>query len=192
MRPRPRAVDDPDDYQAFDDDRVWTQGLTAVRRNRRRWLRRLALVMALVLLADFAALVVARPDLCPSAGCRDLHTTLVQRFSMLQRFDAAPSARLIASPSALNLTVVTGKTVSIPVMITNTGPEPLSWHSTSSLTWLTVDHTTDTLAAGAGVKLTVTAKTTGIKAGTYTAGITLTAGQTAVTIPATIVVNAAG
>jgi hypothetical protein len=192
MSPRRRETEDPDDYQAFDDDRVWTQGLTAVRRNRRRWVRRLALVMALVLLVDFATLVVARPDLCPSAGCRDLHSTLVQRFPVLQHFDVAPAPGLTANPSALNLTVVTGKSVSTPITVSNAGPGPLTWHVASTLSWLTVDHINGTLGAGASVKLTVTAKSTGVKAGTYSAGITLTAGQTAITIPATIVVNKAG
>jgi hypothetical protein len=189
ISPQRRVTDDPDDYQAFDDDRVWTQGLTAVRRNRRRWVRRLALVMALVLLVDFATLVVARPDLCPSAGCRGLHSTLVQRFPVLQRFDVAPALGLTANPSALNLTVVTGKSVSTPITVSNAGPGPLTWHVTTTLSWLTVDHINGTLGAGASVKLTVTAKSAGVKSGTYSAGITLTAGQTALTIPATIVVS---
>jgi hypothetical protein len=190
-RPAPQLSpeDDPDNYQAFDDDRVWTQGLTAVRRKRRGWVRRLTLLLVLVLVADLFTLVAVRPDLCPTASCRDLHATLVRQIPYLARFDTPPAV-LAAHPDALSLTVASGKSVSTPLTITNIGAGSLAWQVSSGLPWLKTDHAGGTLAKGASMKLSVTATPAGVKAGTYVVAITLVAGSTTLTIPATIVVTA--
>jgi hypothetical protein len=187
---RPAPMDDPDDYLAFDDDRVWTQGLTAVRRKGRRWVRRLMLMLVLVLLVDITAVVVVRPDLCPTEGCRALHATLVQRLPILAHIGAPTATPLAADPAAFNLTVAAGKSVSVQLNVTNTHSAPVNWQAKSTLSWLTVDRSGGTLAAGASIKLTVTAKPANTKPGTYTGVVTLVAGDATVTIPATIVINA--
>jgi hypothetical protein len=186
----PAPMDDPDDYLAFDDDRVWTQGLTAVRRKGRRWVRRLMLVLVLVLLVDITAVVVVRPDLCPTEGCRTLHATLIQRVPIFAHIGVPTATPLAADPAALNLTVAAGKSVSVQLNVTNTHSAPVNWQAKSTLSWLTVDRSGGTLAAGASIKLTVTAKPANTKPGTYTGVVTLVAGDATVTIPANIVINA--
>lgn len=69
-------------YEDFENEQVWTVGTTAVRK-RNRLRRRVALFATLLLLFDLAALVIARPDLCPNSTCRVVSAQIRGRFPFL-------------------------------------------------------------------------------------------------------------
>ena len=179
---------EPED-SGFDDDRVWTVGTTAVR-PRRRWPRKLALLMLVIILIDLAALLVLRPDLCPNQNCRALSTTLRQHLGLTQNTPVAPP--FTAVPSSITLTVASGKSASPSLTVNNATSGSAAWKASVGLPWITVDPASGTLAANSAVALTLTAKPTGIKAGTYTTSITITITGTTpqtVSIPVTIKVT---
>jgi hypothetical protein len=174
----------------FDDDRIWTVGLTAVRRKNRRWVRRLALLLVLVLLVDMIVLVVARPDLCPSAGCRDLSALIHEKLPMLSRPATPAPAPVSATPSVVTLTSAASKSATAKVTVKNNAAGPVAMQAAAGLSWLSVTPASVPLAPSGTAQLTVTAKPAGIKAGTYTSTITLTVGAAVLTVPVTIVVTA--
>lgn len=184
-----RAKHDEPEDSGFDDDRVWTVGTTAVR-PRRRWPRKLALLMLFIILIDLAALLVLRPDLCPNQSCRALSASLRQHLGLTQNTPATPSFTTI--PSSITLTVAAGKSASPSLTVNNATRDNAAWKASVGLSWITVNPTNGTLAANSAVALTLTAKPTGIKAGTYKTSITITltgATPQTVTIPVTIKVT---
>jgi len=188
-RSRKRRTQEPVET-GFDDDRVWTVGLTAVRRKNRRWVRRLALLLVLVLLVDIAVLVVARPDLCPSAGCRDLSALIHEKLPMLSQPATPAPAPVSATPSVVTLTSAASKSATAKVTVKSNAAGPVAMQAAAGLSWLSVTPASVPLAPGGTAQLTVTAKPAGIKAGTYTSTITLTVGAAVYTVPVTIVVTA--
>jgi hypothetical protein len=182
---RQKAAEDED--SGFDDDRVWTRGLS-VMRGRRRWPRRLALLMVVILLVDLAGVIVARPDLCPTAGCRAWSAAIHQRFPFLASV-AAPLS-LAATPAAARLTTMTGGSSSTTISVQNTGASAITWSAASELAWLNISPATGTLAPGASSALSLTARPVGIEAGTYHGDITLTSDEGVLTLPVTVVVAA--
>src|SRR5579859_918594 len=181
--------EEPED-SGFDDDRVWTVGTTAVR-PRRRWPRRLALLFLLILLIDLAALVMLRPDLCPTQGCRTLSATLRHQFGLSQ--GAPKPASLNATPGSVTLNVASGKSASASFTIENATGSAITWKASPGLSWITLDPASGSLATNGAATLTLTAKPINVKAGTYTTNITITlatATPQTVSIPVTITVTA--
>jgi hypothetical protein len=184
-----RAKHDEPEDSGFDDDRVWTVGTTAVRPHR-RWPRKLALLMLFIILIDLAALLVLRPDLCPNQSCRTLSASLRQHLGLTQNTPVPPSFTTI--PSSITLTVAAGKSASPSLTVNNATSDNAAWKASVGLSWITVNPASGTLAANSAVALTLTAKPTGIKAGTYKTSITITltgATPQTVTIPVTIKVT---
>jgi hypothetical protein len=181
-----RARQEEPEDSGFDDDRVWTVGTTAVR-PRRSWPRKVALLLLLIILIDLAALVILRPDLCPTQGCRTLSTTLRHQLGLAQNTPAP--APLTANPSSITLAVATGKSATTILTIENATSGSATWKATAGLPWVTLNPSGGSLAANGTTGITVTAKPTNIKAGTYTTTITITLTDTpsqTVTIPVTI------
>jgi Protein kinase domain len=181
-----RAQQEEPEDSGFDDDRVWTVGTTAVR-PRRRWPRKLALLLLLIALIDLAALVVLRPDLCPTQSCRTLSTTLRHQLGLAQNTPAP--APLTANPSSITLTVAVGKSATTVLTIKNATGGSATWKATAGLPWVTLNPSGGSLAANGTTGITITAKPANIKAGTYTTTITITLTDTpsqTVTIPVTI------
>lgn len=181
---------DADSDSGFDDERVWTVGTTAVRAGRRRWVRKVALVLLLVLLVDLVALVVARPDLCPNASCKQVNAYLHQKVPFLYGASSVAPPPLVAAPATLAFSVTSGKSGTIPLVIKNTGSADLSWKAAAALPWLAISPAAGTLGAGAPQALTLSAKPIGIKPGSYTSAVTVTTGKGALSVPVTIAVAA--
>ena len=184
-----RSRADEEDDSGFDDDRVWTVGTTAVR-PRRRWPRKLMFLLLVVLLFDMGALVVLRPDLCPTSGCRDLSATLRQRFGLTQ---SAPSP-FVAKPNPVTLTVQSGKSGTANVTVKNATGSNISWKASADLAWLTLDPASGSLSVSGVTTITLTAKPPpSVKAGTYQTKMTITltdATAQTLTIPVTVTVSA--
>lgn len=179
-----------DDDSGFDDERVWTVGTTAIRAGRRRWVRKVALLMMLVLLVDLIAIVVARPDLCPTANCKQVSAYIHQTVPFLHPAPVVPPTPLVAVPAALTFSVTAGKSGTIPLVIKNTGKVDLTWNAAVTLSWLSITPAAGTLGAGAPQALTVSAKPIGIKPGSYTSALTVTTNKGALSVPITIAVAA--
>lgn len=188
-RSRRQRHEEPVD-SGFDDDHVWTVGLTAVRRRNRRALYRLTLLLALVLLVDIVMLVVARPDLCPTAGCRDLSVLVHQKLPMLPQPSTPAPVIITANPTAIKLTTAASKSATAKLTLQSVSAGTESVEATTELPWLTIRPTGVPLAPGGTAQLTITAKPAGIKPGTYTTSITVTVGAQTLTVPVTVVVTA--
>jgi hypothetical protein len=175
-----------------DDDRVWTKGHRALRRSLRArpWMRRLMLLLMVCLLVDATAIVVQRPDLCPTTKCAAISTRVHQVLNQLQIFSTPVPVVASVQPATLSLAVKSGKAVGGTVTLKNlTSGEP-AWKATSSLPWLAVSPPSGVLGSKGTATLTITATTTGIKAGTYAATITVSPeGGQDLRIPVTITVS---
>lgn len=180
------------EYQPFDDDRVWTTGHTAIKHKRRRRVRRLVLLLVLLLMFDMVALVVSRPDLCPSSGCRQLSGALHQRLPLLDRLTAPSALAVVASPSTVKLSVTAGQSAQTSVTVTNMGALATTEQVSSSLSWVNASPTSSALTAGANAQVTITAHPqSALKAGVYTATVTISNDKVSAVITITIAVNAA-
>ena len=175
-----------------DDDRVWTKGHRALRRSLRArpWMRRLVLLLVVCLLVDAAAIVIQRPDLCPTTKCAAISTQVHQLLNQLHLVSTQVPAVVSAQPARLSLAAKSGKSAGGSVTIQNlTSGEP-AWRATSSLPWLTVNPSGGALATKGTATLTITANTNGIKAGAYSATITISPeGGQDLRIPVTITVR---
>jgi hypothetical protein len=181
-----------EDDGGFDDDRVWTVGHTAIRVKRRRRVRRLVLLLVLILIFDMAALVVSRPDLCPTSGCRQLSGTLHQRFPALDRLTAPSALAVGATPTTVKLTVTVGQNASDKVTVTNLGALSETEQVTSSLTWVSVTPSRSALDAGQGMQITIMAKPDAkTSAGVHTGSVTISNGKNIASITMIITVNVA-
>lgn len=181
---------DPEEDFGFDDERVWTVGSTAVHANRRRWVRKLALFLLLLLLVDVAALVVTRPDLCPTNSCKQASAFIHQKVPFLHAPNIAAPVPLVAAPSSLSVKVVSGKVATTPLVLTNIGKADLTWKAAAALSWLALKPSSGTLGAGAHQPVAVTAKPIGIKPGNYTSTLTITTDKGTVSVPISIAVAA--
>ena len=173
----------------FDDERVWTKGMTAVK-PRGRLLRRIALFAIFLLLFDVIGLVIARPDLCPNGTCRLISTQIHQTLPFLHTWNVSGTPTLSTAPTAANFAAVVGKQTTATLTLTNTGVETLTWHAAAGLPWLAVAPTTATLKPGANLPLTITAHPVSVKPSTYNSTVTLAVGQDSLNIPVTVAVRA--
>ncbi|HKV85860.1 MAG TPA: protein kinase [Ktedonobacterales bacterium] len=191
-RPDKKRQRASEDDGGFDDDRVWTTGHTAIRVKRRRRVRRLVLLLVFVLIFDMAALVVSRPDLCPTSGCRQLSGSLHQRFPALDRLTAPSALALSATPTTVKLTVTVGQNASEKVTVTNLGALPENDQISSSLAWVSVTPSSGVLAAGQGMQVTIEARPDAkTSAGIHTGSVTIFNGKNFASITMIITVNAA-
>lgn len=184
-----RRRDEPPQHDEFDDERVWTKGMTAVK-PRGRLLRRIALFAIVILLFDMAGLVIARPDLCPNGTCRMVSKQIHQALPFLHTWNISGTPALSTAPSEATLTAVVGKQTTTTLTLTNVGVETLTWQATSGLPWLSITPTTSTLKPGAALRLTITAHPVSVKPTTYTSTVTFAVGQDSLDIPVTVTVQA--
>lgn len=181
-----------EDDGGFDDDRVWTVGHTAIRVKRRRRVRRLVLLLVVVLIFDMAALVVSRPDLCPTSGCRQLSGALHQRVPALDRLTAPSALAVSATPTTVKLTVTVGQNASDKVTVTNLGALSETELVSSSLTWVSVTPSSSALDAGQGMQVTIEARPDAkTSAGVHTGSVTISNGKNVASITMIITVNTA-
>lgn len=174
----------------YDNASGWSRGLSRLRGGRYRTLRKTALFATLILLFDLCALVLARPELCPTSGCLLIDQKVHELAPTLYTNPALVPLR--AQPATLTLHVVAGSSAAVKVSITNTSETPATWQATTALPWATLSPATGTLKAGAQVALTITAKPTGIKPGAYSTEVTVAVGGDTVHIPIQVTVAASG
>ncbi|MGZ3714112.1 MAG: protein kinase domain-containing protein [Ktedonobacterales bacterium] len=179
----------PAEHDDFDDERIWTKGMTAVK-PRGRLLRRVALFALLLLLFDMAGLVIARPDLCPNGTCSMVSKQIHQALPFLRTWSLSGTPALSADPSEATFAAVIGKQTTTTLVLTNTGTAPLTWQAAVGLPWLAVAPTTATIKPGATLQLTITAHPVSVKPTTYTSTVTLAVGQDALNIPVKVTVQA--
>lgn len=187
-QPGKRRVNVPQ-HDDFDDEQIWTKGMTAVK-PRGRLLRRIAMFALFILLFDIVGLVIARPDLCPNNTCRMVSGQIHQALPFLRTWGLAGTPDLSAAPTEANFAAVIGKQTAKTLVLTNTGAKSLTWQAAAGLPWLAVTPTTATLNPGATLPLTITAHPVSVKPSTYTSTVTLAVGQDALTIPVTVTVQA--
>ncbi len=176
----------------FAEQRVWTDGRTALRARRRRRIRNL-FVTAIVLLAVLGGplVVYARPDLCPVSACKSLNTLMHHYVPSLGGFGAAALVPLSTAPTSVKLPATAGSSASTKVTLTNPGATAESWHATTDLAWLSVDPASGTLDPNASVAVNLTAKPKpgSVNPGTYTSSLTIIGGGTTTVVPITLVVT---
>ncbi|HEX8036374.1 MAG TPA: hypothetical protein VF510_21125, partial [Ktedonobacterales bacterium] len=180
---------DPAEHDDFDDEPVWTRGMTAVK-PRGRLLRRIAVFALLILLFDMAALVIARPDLCPNGTCRMVSRQIHQALPFLQTWTISGTPALSAAPGEASFAAVVGKQTTTTLVLTNTGTEALTWQAAVGLPWLAVTPNTATIKPGAKLQLTIIAHPVSVKPTTYSSTVTLAVGQDALNIPVNVTVQA--
>lgn len=184
-----KGHDEPLQHDDFDDERVWTRGMTAVK-PRGRLLRRIALFAVFLLLFDMVGLVIARPDLCPNDTCRMVSGQIHQALPFLRTWTLSGTPPLSTAPAQATFAAVVGKQTTTTLIVTNTGSQPVTWQATAGLPWLSVAPNTATLKPGATLPLTITAHPVNVKPATYTSTVTLAVGPDSLDIPVTVTVQA--
>lgn len=174
----------------YDDTSGWSRGLARLRGGRYHSLRKTALFATLILLFDLCALVLARPELCPTSGCLLIDQQVHQLAPTLYTNPAL--FPLSAQPATVTIHVAAGSSATGKVRITNTSDAPVTWQAKSGLPWLTLSPATGTLKAGANTALTLTVKSTGIKPAAYPAEVTVAVGSDTLRIPVQVTVAASG
>jgi hypothetical protein len=101
------------------------------------------------------------------------------------------SSRLVVNPTRLTFNVVQGKTETLAEMVSNSGGQPLNWSldSTSLPGWLSVDTSSGTVQAGSSQPINVTATTSGLSSGSYSATLNFSSNGGNVQVPVTITVQ---
>jgi|GEM_PF-1084153 len=180
---------DPEEPDAgFEDERDWTMGVRSLR-PRRRWPRRIALLLTLVMLLDMALVVTVRPDLCPNTNCRVISAVLRQHAVVILHAGVA-AGPLTVIPSSLTLTTSGTSVSGVPIQISNSSNQTIAWDAHASLPWLDVSPVKGTLGPGSGQTLTLTPKSTGVRPGPYTAQLQFVAGNATAQVPISIAVGA--
>lgn len=166
---------------------IWDSGLADAARQPRRWPRRVALVLLLLLVLNAGGLAVMRPDLCPVSQCQLVSAKAHQILPFLSQ--ATPTPVVGELPPTLTIAVPAGRSASAVVTFTNVAAGPITWSAHSDLKWLTLNPVTGSLQPGDNATLTLTANAAGIQPGTYTAVLTISvSGQTA-KVPITLTVK---
>lgn len=170
------------------DDSIWNSGVEdTAGQPRRRWPRRVALVLMLLLALNAAGLAVLRPDLCPISQCQVVSDTAHQYLPFLGQ--ATPTAAVGELPATVAITVPTGRSASAVVTFKSVASGAITWSARSDLKWLTVNPVTGSLQPGDSAMLTLTVNAAGIKPGTYSASLTITATGQTLKVPVTITVK---
>ncbi|HEU5441466.1 MAG TPA: protein kinase [Ktedonobacterales bacterium] len=170
------------------DDSIWSSGAAdAMGQPRRRWPRRVALVLMLVLVLNAAGLAVLRPDLCPISQCQAVSDTAHQYLPFLGQ--ATPASAVGELPPAVAVTVPTGRSASAVVTFKSVAGGAITWSARSDLKWLTINPVTGSLQPGDSAMLTLTVNATDIKPGAYSATLTITASGQTIKVPVTITVK---
>jgi serine/threonine protein kinase len=177
----------------FEEQRVWTTGLTALGR-RSRWTTWLIAILLVVAVINLGLLVVMRPDLCPSStahSCQAISAKAHKLLPFLGGQSIQPAAQLTSSPTAIPLRLATNKKTATAILtLTNAGPTTAHWTASSGSTWLTLDKTSGVLVSKGSVTLTLVAGSAGLSAGPHTTAITITSGSQVLTVPVTVTVTA--
>jgi hypothetical protein len=177
----------------FEEQRVWTSGMTALGR-RSRWTSWLIGILLIVAVTNLGLLVVMRPDLCPAAAahtCQAISTKAHKALPFLAGQNTPPVAQLIASRTSVALPLAANKkTATTTLTLTNSGATAAHWTALSGSTWLTLDKTSGVLVSKGSVTLTLAASSAGISAGPHTTSITITSGSQVLIVPVTVTVAA--
>ncbi len=168
---------------SFLDQPVWTVGNTAVRRPR-KWVRWLLIALVLLSIA-VSSVLIAKPALCPISACAQANQFVR---SHLPSVSTPPQQNLLFTPTSLDLKTIAGSTTAGSLEMTNPGGEPITWQVSTDLLWLAVLPTGGTLSPRASTVLTVTAKPVGINPDTYHSTVIITMGDTATSVPTTVLV----
>lgn len=151
--------------------------------------KRLSVLLIILALFDISAIVVLRPDLCPTSACASISAKVHNYLPFLSGGSAAQSATLFgAAPDQVRLAVAPGKAASTPLILSNKTNGSLAWKAGVGLPWIVVAPASGAFSAGGSVTLTVTANSAGIKPATYTTNVTITSTQGNITVPLSIVV----
>ena len=132
-----------------------------------------------------------------SAGAHTIHAT--EYFSSLDVQSAALTftiepkpAQLVVTPAGLDFGMLKqGSKVTKTVTVSNTGQQPLSWEaSIGTANWLTLDSSAGTIQPGASQTIQVTAGTTKLAAGHYSATLAISTGSQSMQVAVTLGVTA--
>lgn len=148
------------------------------------------LVLLLLLMLDGGLLAGVRPDLCPQNACDAAHARLVHYLPVLAKLQAAFIAPLAATPAKATVTVVAGGSASMPLKLTNTSHQSVSWSARSGVPWVTIDTTSTALAPASAATITLSFKPAAALApGAYNTSIVFTVGLASLTVPVQITVT---
>ncbi|MDE3230878.1 MAG: protein kinase [Chloroflexota bacterium] len=185
-----RRMDDAVDYRepASAERRVWTDRQSIVNIGKRISLTPFILAaLALAIVFELAGFAVTRPDLCVSHACAVVAGE-VQKYAPDLRIPGAP-APITFAPGDLKITSATDGTGSLAVTLTNSGARPVTWSASTTLSWLSVSPASGALAPGAHVRLTLTARPSGVSPGSYLAGLVVDAATGQSTQPVALTVT---
>ena len=132
-----------------------------------------------------------------SAGAHTIRAT--EYFSALDVQSAALTftiepkpAQLVVTPAGLDFGMLKqGSKVTKTVTVSNTGQQPLSWEANvGTANWLTLDSSAGTIQPGASQTIQVTADTTKLSAGHYSATLAISTGNQSMQVAVTLGVTA--
>ena len=103
-----------------------------------------------------------------------------------------PPAQITVTPNALDFGAMDpGTTKTLQETVKNTGGQPLTWNvDTGGANWLSVDKHSDTVQPGSSETINVTANTSNLKPGAYTATLNFTSDGGNAQVQVTLTVNA--
>jgi hypothetical protein len=152
--------------------------------------RPLMLGLLILLLLDGGLIAGVRPDLCPAHACDTVHARLVQYLPVLNGLQSAFTSPITATPDKLALTVAAGGSASLPLKLTNTSHQMVTWSAHSGLPWLTVQAASTSLAPTTAATVTLMAKpAAGLAPGTYHTTIVFSVGLASLSVPVQITVT---
>jgi hypothetical protein len=152
--------------------------------------KRLSWLLVILALFDMTAIVVLRPDLCPTSACASISAKVHSYLPFLGGGNGAQApAPFDIAPSQVQLSVAPGKAASTPLTLSNKTTGSLAWKAAAGLPWIVVAPGSGAFSAGGSVTLTVTANSAGVKPATYTTSVTVSSSQGNITVPLSIVVG---
>ena len=167
----------------------WAGGGDARSRHPRRWLRRVAIVILLLVVVNVGALVVTRPDLCPISACQSLSDKAHQYLPFLAQPSPTPPA-VSGAPATVSITVASGKSATAALSFKDVSSGAVTWSASVGLSWASVSPSRGSLQPGESENLTLTADASKIGAGKYPTMLTISSGGQVMRVPVTITVKA--
>lgn len=95
----------------------------------------------------------------------------------------APAPAMEAVPASLEVELNPGDTITVDLVLNNTGNVHLDWTGAETVSWLSIDPTSGTLPVEGSETIAVTFDSTGLTGGDHLTNIVFTSGSLEVTVP---------
>ncbi|HEX9067648.1 MAG TPA: hypothetical protein VF807_02680, partial [Ktedonobacterales bacterium] len=140
-----------------------------------------------LLIFGLLAVIVIRPQTCPGGMCDKLSLTARHYVPVLNKLGGT-SMMLSESPAQVSVNAQVGTAQTSQITLGGAPNVAVSWQASTDLDWITVSPASGTVGKGGKATLSVIASPSTVKAGSYSANVTITSDLSTFVVPVKVVV----